>query len=128
MKICEPTQTNALLNTLIWFKFRFLIGMSKTDRQGVLTEIHLEVFLLIFFCGEHYDIETNPLICRANQWIWFYMIGNSVINQLIYLQIKLLLINLQKEEDSFKVRFKPPEVPIDNQLLLTKWIASSRIS
>ena len=25
-----------------------------------------------------------------------------------------------QSKDSFKVRFKPPEVPIDNQLLLTK--------
>ena len=26
-----------------------------------------------------YHIETSPLICRANQWTSFYMIGTSVI-------------------------------------------------
>ena len=31
--------------------------------------------------------------------------------------MKFLLINLREEEDSFKVKFKPPNIQIDNQLL-----------
>ena len=31
--------------------------------------------------GPHY-IKTSPLICRANQWIGFYMIGTSVMKEL----------------------------------------------
>ena len=30
-----------------------------------------------------YHIETSPLICRASQWIGFYMIGPSVMKELI---------------------------------------------
>ena len=29
-----------------------------------------------------YHIETSPLICRANQWPGFYMIGTSVMKEL----------------------------------------------
>ena len=29
-----------------------------------------------------YHIETSPLICRANQWTGFYMIGTSVMKEL----------------------------------------------
>ena len=28
-------------------------------------------------------METSPLICSANQWVGFYMIGNSVMKELI---------------------------------------------
>ena len=30
-------------------------------------------------------METSPLICRANQWTGFYMIGASVMKELIKL-------------------------------------------
>ena len=30
-----------------------------------------------------YHKETSPLICRANQWTGFYMIGTSVMKVLI---------------------------------------------
>ena len=29
-----------------------------------------------------YQVETNPLICSANQWTGFYMIGTSVMKEL----------------------------------------------
>ena len=29
-----------------------------------------------------YHIETSPLICSANQWIGFYMIGTFVMKEL----------------------------------------------
>ena len=35
---------------------------------------------LLFHDGRPYYIETSPLICRANQWTDFYMIGNSIMN------------------------------------------------
>ena len=34
---------------------------------------------LLFHDGVPYHIETSPVICRANQWTGFYMIGNSVM-------------------------------------------------
>ena len=37
----------------------------------------------LFHDGGRYDIETSPLICRANQWTSFYMITVSVMKELI---------------------------------------------
>ena len=36
----------------------------------------------LFYHGGPYHIETSPLICRANQWTGFYMIGTFVMNEL----------------------------------------------
>ena len=36
-----------------------------------------------FMTGGPYHIETSPLICIANQWIGFYMIGTSVRKKLM---------------------------------------------
>ena len=33
--------------------------------------------------GGPYHIETSPLICSANQWAGFYMIGTSVVQGLM---------------------------------------------
>ena len=35
-----------------------------------------------FHDGGPYHIETNPLMCYANQWTHFYMIENSVMKEL----------------------------------------------
>ena len=39
--------------------------------------------LWLFHDGGPYHIETIPLICRANQWNGFYMIGTSVMKELM---------------------------------------------
>ena len=36
----------------------------------------------LFHDGRPYYIETSPLICSADQWTGFYMIGKPVINKL----------------------------------------------
>ena len=54
--------------------------------------------------GGLYHQETSPLICSANQWISFYMIGTSVINELtkkVYFFIKFFVAG-----DKFNT-FKP---------------------
>ena len=38
--------------------------------------------LELFHDGGSYHIETSPLICRANQWTGFYMIGTSAMKEL----------------------------------------------
>ena len=43
---------------------------------------------LLFHDGGRYNIETSPLICKANQWTGFYMITASVMKELIYKQLK----------------------------------------
>ena len=37
-----------------------------------------------FMTEVSYRIETSPLICRANQWTGYYMIGTSVMKELIW--------------------------------------------
>ena len=43
---------------------------------------YLSSFFELFHDGGRYHIETSPLICRANQWIGFYMIAASVMKEL----------------------------------------------
>ena len=38
--------------------------------------------LLLFHGGCSYHIEASPLICFANQWTGFYMIGTSAMKEL----------------------------------------------
>ena len=33
--------------------------------------------------GGPYHVETSPMICRANQWTGFYVIGTSVVKGLM---------------------------------------------
>ena len=41
------------------------------------------ILLKLFHEGGPCHIETGPMICRANQWTDFYMIGTSVMKELI---------------------------------------------
>ena len=36
-------------------------------------------------------METNPLICYANQWTGFYMVGTFVMKELMHKEIKAYL-------------------------------------
>ena len=38
-----------------------------------------------------YHTETSPLICRANQWTSFYMIGTSVMKTLMKFKMRILI-------------------------------------
>ena len=61
-------------------------------KQGCLflKKTHSEMFQSLFIQTLHlilqgpYHIETSPLICSMNQWTGFYMIGGSVMNELIF--------------------------------------------
>ena len=55
----------------------------------------LKKYLLFnFLNGGPYYIETSLLICSANQWTGFYMIGTSVIKELNILTYEKSLHNL----------------------------------
>ena len=41
-----------------------------------------DVLLLIFHDGGPYHIKASSLICSANQWTGFYMVGTSVKKEL----------------------------------------------
>ena len=51
--------------------------------------------LLLFHYGGPYHIETSPLICRANQWTCFYMMGTSVMKVNSCFNVSVLR-NIQK--------------------------------
>ena len=39
----------------------------------------VNVYIYSFHVGGPYHIETSPVICRANKWTSFYLIGTSVM-------------------------------------------------
>ena len=53
--------------------------MSKAF--GFMGLIHSHA-IKFFHDGGPYHIETSPLICSANQWTGFYMVGTSAMKKL----------------------------------------------
>ena len=51
----------------------------------------LKCYLLDFLDEGPYHIETGPLICNPNQWTGFYMVGTSVVKELLKLKKFILL-------------------------------------
>ena len=43
----------------------------------------------LYHDGGPYHIETSPLTCHANQSTGFYMIGTSVMKELIYVVLNM---------------------------------------
>ena len=50
-------------------------------------------YLWLFHDRGSYYVETSPLICRANKWTGFYMIGTSVKKKLV-LSLLIWLVSL----------------------------------
>ena len=50
----------------------------------------MENSLWLFQDGGPNHIETSPLICRANQWTGFCMIGTPLMKELIPIKSKIL--------------------------------------
>ena len=40
------------------------------------------ILIYLFHDGDPYHVETSPLICIANQWTGFYMMGTSFMKEL----------------------------------------------
>ena len=57
-----------MLSSLVWMPQQVKPNQNKSEQIND---------------GGPYHIETSPLICKANQWAGFYMIGTSVIKELI---------------------------------------------
>ena len=57
--------------------------MEIQDKFKSLIENLWEQPFELFLKGGPYRIATSPLICRANKWSDFYMIGTSVMKELI---------------------------------------------
>ena len=63
----------------------------------VLQYVNVQNFCVTYFLnqsllvheGGPYHMEVSPLICSANQWTGFYMIGTSVFKELILESIEI---------------------------------------
>ena len=56
---------------------------AEKNIMSVRNQCYMNKEDYLFHEGGPYHIETSPLICRANQWTGFYIIGTSVLKQLI---------------------------------------------
>ena len=61
-----------------------------------------------FHDGGSYHIETSPLICRANEWTGFYMIGTSAMKELRDTVNRLIAIQMCVNPFQANVRFLYP--------------------
>ena len=57
------------------------MAASEWTYQGLMNAILMNHYL--FHDGGPYPVETSPLICKANHWNGFYMIGIFVMKELI---------------------------------------------
>ena len=53
---------------------------------------------LLFFQGSSYHIETSSLICFANQWTGFYMMGPFVMKELRHCTMGRKIVDLNTLE------------------------------
>ena len=57
-----------------------LLGILACIFRGLFRNLS-NIYDWLFHDKGSYHIETNPLICFANQWIGFYMIGTFVLKE-----------------------------------------------
>ena len=62
---------------------KYLFQELKVYFRFIQVLLSLLVYLWLFYDGGPYHIEASPLICSANQWTVSYMIGTSVLKELI---------------------------------------------
>ena len=86
MMLRKRTTLNKLLynSGLKWkYKWRNVIHFTRIKPQWLLRFVKDTFNMVLHFQdGGSYHIETSSLICYANQWTGFYMIGSSIIKEL----------------------------------------------
>ena len=81
--------------------------MISSLKKFKLHEVMISFDLtLSWWSGGPYHIETSPLICWANLWTGFYMIGTTVMKELI----EMIPENLRSESDKTLFRITLPEL------------------
>ena len=60
-----------------------ILGIDNRCRILQYTEFYNRNHDELFHDGGSYQIETSILICSANQWTGFYMLGTSVMKELM---------------------------------------------
>ena len=71
------------------FQKRILWRFSSLENLNQIKRMLLQIFkdfviTLTPSCRSPYHIETSPLICKANQWTGFCMIGTFVMKELAH--------------------------------------------
>ena len=72
--IQNPVTRQILLNIPVFIENR-LLNLSSKESSTIHYEGNLQ-----HSDGGPYHIETSPLICSANRWSGFYMVGDTVRN------------------------------------------------
>ena len=74
------------------FCANFLRLLKSFETEGSFSSKWVKYPFKTFHGGGPCHIETSPLICWANQWTGFYMVGITVMKELIH---PIFLLNLQ---------------------------------
>ena len=80
-----------------WIQHTRYFGFNMVDNWSHFTErllffvspVPYITKIWLFHDGQSYHIEASSMICRANQWADFYMIGTSVIKELSRVQYEV---------------------------------------
>ena len=82
---------NLLYDHEIYFLRSNTVVRNELKNERIMSwGLCFSVSIELFHGGGPYHIETNTLICRANQWTGFCMIGTFVMKELKYNSIHLI--------------------------------------
>ena len=100
IKTPEQSHDVAMVSLMLIFivqVFPLLTWISNVGRLRISKLINLSCwkFLSIFHDGSSYHIETSPLVCCANQWTGFYMIGTPIKKEIILCDISICFRSFQ---------------------------------
>ena len=70
-----------IFHTFFYCFYCYLEQINVSEVTALLLS-NLLFYVLFLSWRSSYHIETSPLICRANQWTFFYIKGTSIIKQL----------------------------------------------
>ena len=87
----RKTRTIYCYRKLFFYFFLRPWSWNKSVKVVLVSQLKPYFFFYFFHDRGPYHIETSPLICSANQWAGFYMIGTSVmkVNWAVNLSVSL---------------------------------------
>ena len=90
-------------NGLIWEFYGSLhYILCNQSNFAKIADQKIEQFQTNISFGGPYHAETSPLICSANSWTHFYMIGTSSMKELNSVSWRSAISNQNFQENSFK--------------------------
>ena len=91
------------LNSVLFMNALVFYSCSKRLKICLPGSDLMFFFQFNFHGGGSYDIETSPLICSANYWTGFYMIGTSFVKE----HVKYIVYKTQQPQwlNTRKIKF-----------------------